>query len=334
MTSSRGDERLLFRRLAVFADGCTSATATTVCGGGEFGEIAVLDLITRLVDRSLVVAEVVTTGTRYRLLETVRQYAAEQLAASADEERDIRDRHLMWCASLAPALAADLHTPQQDAALATFDRELANFRHALEWSVESQRPDVGLGIVAALGRFWMLRWKLQEAEDWYERLLPEAPTAPPEVRASALVELADVRWVHAEFDDARRLFVEGLVVFEQVGDPVGAANAIKGLGDVAAHLGDHSEAVARYEKAVDLYREAGASWGVRICTINLGYVAISRRGSRRRRPALRGRTSSQPQRQRPKWHRLLPLRAGDRRAGSAETSIERKSSIASLSLCT
>ena len=111
------DERLLFRRLAVFADGCTAAAATTVCGGGEFGEIAVLDLITRLVDRSLVVAEVVTSGTRYRLLETVRQYAAEQLAAFADEERDIRDRHLMWCASLAPALAADLHTPQQDAAL-------------------------------------------------------------------------------------------------------------------------------------------------------------------------------------------------------------------------
>jgi len=129
-------ERVLLRRLSVFAGGCTLEAAESVGAAQPISRADVLDLMTGLVDKSLVVAEDSGAGTRYRLFETIRQYAAQKLL-DAEEAADARDQHLAWCLELTKDAERGLHGPQRRSWLVRLDGDQDNLRSALAWSIGS-----------------------------------------------------------------------------------------------------------------------------------------------------------------------------------------------------
>jgi predicted ATPase/class 3 adenylate cyclase/DNA-binding CsgD family transcriptional regulator len=152
----RDDESVLFRRLSVFCGGFTLAAAEAVCAGDGLDSWEILDLLSSLVDKSLVQFEDDPDNTRYRVLETIRFYARQRLVDSG-ELASTRDRHLEWCLTTFETLAPRLLGPAMAEGLASCESEVDNLRSALDWAEERPRSDVLLRMGAALGMFWLLR---------------------------------------------------------------------------------------------------------------------------------------------------------------------------------
>jgi predicted ATPase len=163
-------ERVLLRRLSVFAGGWTLESAEAVCAGQGIESSEVLDLLTRLVDKSLVVPDDKATEPRYRMLETIRQYSREKLAA-ANEEEQTQDRHLAFFARQAEWWGPRFLGPDQVRCYAKADIELDNLRAALEHSLSPRRVGDGMRMGRALHRYWVTRIYWREANGWLKRLL-------------------------------------------------------------------------------------------------------------------------------------------------------------------
>ena len=155
-------ERTLLRRLSVFAGGWTLDAAEAVCSGNRIETVEVLDLLAQLVDRSLVAVDREDAEARYRLLDTVRQYAREKLQDSG-EETEVHGRHREWFLDLAERTEPELLGPEQGVWLARLEAEHDNLRAALTWSQqEEEGGEAGLRLAGALGRFWWMRGHLTE----------------------------------------------------------------------------------------------------------------------------------------------------------------------------
>jgi len=156
------DERVLFRRLTPFVGGFTLDAAEAVCGDESLDPYQVLDLLTRLVDKSLVAADPDRHEPRYRLLETIRQYASDRLG-EADEVEALRDRHLAWCVSLASAAGPELTGPGQSMWLARLEDELENLRAAVDWAAARHDGRALWSIAGDLPFFWVLHGHFADA---------------------------------------------------------------------------------------------------------------------------------------------------------------------------
>ena len=179
-------ERVVFRRLAVFAGGFTLGVAERICAAGGIEENDVLDLLTRLVDKSLVsVAERGGAEARYRLLETVRQYAWEKLGESGESE-GARWRHARYYLALAEEAEPELSGAQEGIWLERLEAEHGNLRAALGWSLEGGDAGVGLRLAGALGGFWYKRGHLSEGRWWLNRELAASGASSAIERAPAL----------------------------------------------------------------------------------------------------------------------------------------------------
>jgi hypothetical protein len=164
-------ERALFNRLSVFVGGWTLEAAEIVCAGEAVQRDEVVHLLTRLVDRSLVVAEERSGAMRYRLLETLRQYGAERLSHTG-EAMQLRDRHRDWCVALAELGERDIWRADQLACIQRLEREHDNLRAALGWTLTGAGdPEPGLRIAAAMVRFWDVHGDLREGTRWLTDLL-------------------------------------------------------------------------------------------------------------------------------------------------------------------
>jgi predicted ATPase len=223
-------ERALLRRLSIFAGGWALEAAEAVCTGEGLAADEVLDVLARLVDQSLVVAEELPGAAgaegevRYRLLETIRQYAAEKLAA-AGEEAGLAARHARYFTALAEEATPHLTRAEQLAWLARLDREGDNLRAVLGWCVgqgnagDSEAAELGLRLGGALRHFWFLRAQLREAQAWLHQLLilPTAATRTPH-RAMALGTAAFFTgMVEGGSATATALFEESLVLARETG---------------------------------------------------------------------------------------------------------------------
>lgn len=180
-------ERVLLRRLAIFAGGWALEAAEHVCSGVDIDGYAVLDLLATLVDKSLVTTEEHATETRYRLLETVRHYAMARLAEAGEHDHR-RNRHLTYYLAFAERrapqiLSAGPDNPIMDV-LAT---ELPNLRAALEWATATD-PSAGLRVMHALTLFWAFTGRYQEAEAAYARVLDAAGKTPTMLRGRVLAD--------------------------------------------------------------------------------------------------------------------------------------------------
>ena len=186
-------ERKVLQRLAVFAGGCTLAAAEAVCSDEVIGTGEVLDVLAHLVDKSLVVADRKEDGTRYRLLETIRQYASERLLESGEVDQ-VRERHCAYFVVWAEQAQMHLSGPSQLAWLGKYEAEHDNLRAALDWCRgDKGRAVAGLRLAAACALFWRLHAYLSEGIAHLVTALAEAGAqAPPAVRAWALSHLAKI----------------------------------------------------------------------------------------------------------------------------------------------
>jgi predicted ATPase/DNA-binding SARP family transcriptional activator len=223
-------EQSLFVRLGVFVGGWSLAAAEAVCAdAGPFAG-QVLDLLSRLIDRSLVfVQSGPAKVTRYCLLETVRDYARERLASRRDAQH-VYAQHARYYLTLAEQAAEELHGPQQEEWLDRLEQEHDNLRSALEWSCRRADAKATLRFSAALGVFWVRRGHLTEGWARLSDALALAQDAPAELRIPALFEAVEVARFLGHLDQTRRLLQESLTLARSVNDTAGVARALHRLG--------------------------------------------------------------------------------------------------------
>ncbi|HEX2312760.1 MAG TPA: BTAD domain-containing putative transcriptional regulator, partial [Thermomonospora sp.] len=279
-------ERAVLRRLAVHRDGCTLDAAEAVCAGDGVSPDEVLDLVTRLVDRSLVVMVDGPAGPRYRLLESVAAYAAERL--HEDDHAAVRDRHLRYYLDLAERAEPQLRGADQRAWLGRLDAEAANLRAALDEATRRAGGSAAVRLATALAWWWLLRGRLGEGRRALAEVLAVAPdAAEPQVLHNAFALLTGDRSAtgscpEAGIEDPERrgralwLFAHGLF---HAGDPraaeeVNARALVIASGDrwsVAAALalramcalvrGDLDGAERDGRRGAEVFRDLGDRWG-------------------------------------------------------------------------
>ncbi len=254
-------ERILLHRLSVFAGGFTLAAAEAVCSQGmRRGDIP--DLLGHLVDKSLVMAheESDLGETRYRLLETIRQYALEELLESG-EAMTIRDEHLNFYLKQAEEAESHLYGVESLSWFSRLDKELDNLRAAIEWSINTARADSALQILGSLVYFWFARGHY--SSEWYVRIQqvlarPESRAHTP-ARAKALNGFGYLYWadLDAEFIHRQREFEEALSIGKELGDWRNIAMALRNLGLLEYTRENYAKARLFLEQSLEIWRNKG-----------------------------------------------------------------------------
>jgi predicted ATPase/DNA-binding SARP family transcriptional activator len=239
-----GEERILLRRLAVFAGGFTLEAAEEVCAGGAIDRRGVVDLLARLVEKSLVVAE----GERFRLLDTVRQYAAERLEAAAERDT-VAVRHLDWCLAL-----AEEHDPLSAGprrSLHVLEREHDNLRAGLAWALRRD-PQAALRLATRLWRFWLDRGYFVEGKRWLQTTLAAAPEQTP-LRVEALLAGAGLLLRLGDPSGILRNVSDAVHTYRLLGDDRATAAALYQHAMLAQYVHD-TDAEALCAEALTLAR--------------------------------------------------------------------------------
>jgi len=279
-------EASLLRRLAVFAGGWTLHAVELVCGEGLAETDDVVLLLSALVDKSLVGAPAdgrdgrdgcEESGTRYRLLETVRQYARERLVESG-EAQAVEQRHAAAYLSLAERAAPELTGARQHEWLDLLEGDHDNLRAALAWARAGGEHELGLRLAAALWRFWDTRGYESEGRAWLDATL-SAP--PPDAagerwmtaRATALNGAGVMAQAQGEYARSIALHEQSLALWRELGHTQGMARSLNNLGVVAARMGHGARADELHGESVAIQRSVGDTWGLALSLNNWGVVA-------------------------------------------------------------
>jgi predicted ATPase/DNA-binding CsgD family transcriptional regulator len=253
-------EQTVLQRLSVFAGGWTLEAAEAVCPGGEVTPGEVVNLLSQLVDKSLVQARPTAGATRYRLLETIRQYAARGLA-EAGEERSWRDRQLDFFVDWADTAERGRAGPDHFAWLSPFDAEHDNLRSALTWSLESEHnAGRGLRLAGVMADFWLLHGYHSEGRLRLMAALAQVGSGKPEntvARARALRNAGNLAVLQSDYPAARALVRASLELCQPMGPAgqLGLARSLQGLGDVDMEEGNYTAALSVYLEALTIFQQ-------------------------------------------------------------------------------
>ena len=272
-------DRIIFRRVSVFAGGWTLDAAEAVCGDDD-DPLAAIDSLSSLVDKSLLLREELPDGdARFGMLGTIRELAAEHLESSGERDA-IRQRHAEYYLGIAeeaaPHLALDA---QQLEWIERLDAESANLQGVFEWSsaspIQPERAELGLRLSAALWHFWAVRSSAAEARsrvDTIVRLSEAAETLS--ARGKALFGAANLARELSDYDTTERLFSESLAIARRLGETRQVADALHSLGWLHVLRGNTGQARALLEESLRLFqRLADAPWKATMLT-RLGYVCF------------------------------------------------------------
>lgn len=249
------NERILLRRLSVFAGGWTLEAAEGVCAGEIIGEYDILDLLTQLVGKSLVIWHETQDEPRYQLLETIRQYAQSKLseAIELDEEARVHQRHAEFYTQFAEESKIQIYSPAQDVWLKRLVSEQDNLRAALEWTV-STKSDLALRIYNAMGDYWLWHNVFSEGILWGERIISAIPEAPVELRAYSLSWTAEFLIQLGRIDQAIQYAKSGLDLARECQDKALLASTLFLRGAIGVDTGDAQLANECFEEALPLAR--------------------------------------------------------------------------------
>jgi non-specific serine/threonine protein kinase len=236
------EEAQFFRALAVFVGGFTLDAAECVEGEG----LSAFDLLTALVDKSLIRRTEVAGRTRFQMLETIREFAQEQAATAGDLTR-VGARHAAWYRRLADEIRQSGQLSQARG-LQTLETELPNLRAAMTWFLGRGETESALHLTGQLAEFWLRHGHCTEGQAWLERALASGSDAPSAARAAALVGLALMHWPQNEFARAEEVLREAERVAQAAGDPGALAYARLHQGYVAYFQGDVETMTARAEE--------------------------------------------------------------------------------------
>jgi predicted ATPase/DNA-binding SARP family transcriptional activator/Tfp pilus assembly protein PilF len=300
---SEAEKRLLCR-LSVFAGGWTLAAVEAICADFGFeildfglqptsspGRSAadadsianpksqiqkeeVLDLLSSLVNKSLVIAQTQGETTRYYMLETVRQYARDRLS-EVGESTAMRARHRDRFLALAEEVESKLHGSEQAHWLGVMEEEYNNLRQALTFCLESpEEGEAGLRLGATLARFWRVHGHLSEGRQWLTAVLSHpGAQGTSKARADALHGAGTLAYMQGDYVAAHSQYEESLAIRRELGDRKGIAGSVNNLGLIAKEQGDYALARSRYEESLAIQRELGERSGIANSLTNLGNVA-------------------------------------------------------------
>ena len=272
-------EKRLLRRLSVFVGGWGIDAVGPVCAADDLPLGQILDVLTGLVDKSLVLFEVQDSnagppGGRYRLLELVRQYA-HQMLPPGEEPGWVRSRHRDYFLDLAERTAPRLTDTDQGALRVAMEAERANLIAALDWSqADPSGADAELRLVGALGKLWELRgWYSEGRRRLAEALAREVADRRTFARAEALRTAGVFAYHQGDNAEARGLLEEGLAVYRDLQNMEGVGWSLNDLADVASAGGDNVTAQELYEQSLAVFREVNHQNGIASLLHHLARVA-------------------------------------------------------------
>ncbi len=283
-------DQTLFARLGVFAHGWTVDAAGTVCNAeGDLGK-QVGHGLTSLLDKSLVQHLENEDEPRFVLLDTLREYAWEQLQLRGEATR-LRAQHALYYLNLAETIEPELATAEQQAWLERLEADHDNLRAALQYLVDTGDMEQALRLASTLGRFWWIRGHLGEGRQWLERVLQATTkhTATPTtivLRAKALYWVGILAIQQGAYQPAQTALAESLQLCKSHGDRPGIGLALNALGVLANRRGHTAEARERYEAALAIFRELHDQERIATLLNNLGFTFILEGQSERAKPLL------------------------------------------------
>jgi predicted ATPase len=273
-------EQQLFRRLAVFVGGFTLGAVQMVClpeaTDASLEQVdregATLEQLAQLLDKSLVQGQHGTSAEpRFMMLETIREYATEQLQASA-EEAAVQERHALYFLRLAEEAEPNLYGPERDRWLERLEPEDANLRAALAWSKARQdQVETGIRLAGALSWYWFLHDAVREGRMWLEEMLARIDDADRSVaRGRALLGGGMLAWAEDDFEAASLRAEEALSIVREAGDKQMTARAEAVLGLARMSQGSTAAARSLFEESHILFKDLGDTWGEAIMLYYLG----------------------------------------------------------------
>jgi non-specific serine/threonine protein kinase len=270
-------ERTLFRRLSVFSGGWTLDAGEAICAGDGVEEWEVLDLITHLVDKSLVEMDLdrgeKLGRARYRTLETIREYARDRLA-EAEEERAYRSRHHAYFLALAEEADTRLTGPEQGTWLRRLGAEHENLRAALSTDGATRDPRLALRLAGVLGRYWYMSARWSEGRQVYSALFSRLDAfAGTADEANALNWAGNLAKLQGDYVEAKNHLERSLEIRRDLNDPIGVAASLNNLGAVAKDQGDFARARELHGESLAIRRRVGDRDAISVSLHNLGLVA-------------------------------------------------------------
>lgn len=266
------EEQTLFVTLAAFSGGFDLAAAEAVAGS-ESAAVDTRSLLQRLVTKSLVMTDPSGRGhTRYQMLETIREYALEELHDRGD--RDVRQRHADYFVEWAETTANGLRTGDLHASLDRMADELANIRLALDWTI-AQSPEKALRLAAAFGQYASIHGLYLEGVGWLDRALDNR-TSPTLARAIAFRTRSRLHRKRGDFKSAQRDATEAVRIARDLGDDRQVAAALTILGIVASSNSHFLKAERLHRQALDLARKTGQQSLVAMGLNNLALLSVAR----------------------------------------------------------
>jgi predicted ATPase/transcriptional regulator with XRE-family HTH domain len=271
---SQGEQRL-FARLGAFVGGFTLSAAQAVCNARSDLPFAVLHGLAALTDKSLLKREEVLGESRYTMLETIREYAAESLKGSQEAE-ETRRLHAEYHLLVAEEAALHIHSPEQATWLARLELDLDNMQAAIAWSLESDHIEMSAQIADSLHHFWLARGHTHEGLRWMEDILSRADkiSIPRGLLIKLLIGAGNLAWNRSEFVRAQQWIEESLKLAREEANAKSIASSLNMLGILRYYLGDRGGAKAFYKEALLLRRELGDRDGVAATLNNLGGLAV------------------------------------------------------------
>lgn len=270
-------ERRVFQRFSIFAGGASLDGAEAVCRCEWVQSEDVLNVLSHLVDKSLVVADHSSNQTRYRLLETIRQYARQKLAEQGEED-ECRDCHLVYFMQWAETTALILGGKDQLVGLKRFETEHDNLRTALEWSrVNEKKAAEGLRLAAACGPFWSSHGYFSEGRrHLFAALSPRQVKDRSRTHAHALSNSAYLAYLQADYPAGQPLIEEALVIWRELGQENRAelARTIEIFGGFRMEVGDYESAQRLFQESLEIYTQLNQKDRIGAALRDLGWSAM------------------------------------------------------------
>jgi tetratricopeptide (TPR) repeat protein len=287
------DEQALFARLGVFVGGWTLEAATAVMSSKfrviseeadqlntQNSELKTLEGLASLVDKSIVVRREQGPGLsqdesgelRFTMLETIREYALERLAAHGDED-ETRRKHMQYYLGLCEVVEPHLFNQDRRVWQRRLAQEQDNLRAALRWSLSgASERTFALRLANALGRFWFLQGHFSEGRAWFEAALSD-PAGPPPLRAQALTHLGGLLDALGNFQAALECFEASLAIFRAQDDRAGIARTLDQMSHVALLQGDYERATALAAESLVFFRQLDDRWHIALALERMGAAA-------------------------------------------------------------
>lgn len=269
-------ECTLLRRLSVFTSDWVLEAAEEICSGGEIEAWDILDLLTSLIDKSLVISKAHGRHERYSLLETIHKYSQERLLESGEADIYLQ-KHAEYFLKLARQSYGKMWGPEQVLWLALVDKEYDDLRSALNrFSQVSGNEENLLQMAGSLWRYWEIRGYFTEGRAWLETALGKNENAPDFLRANGLGGAGVLARQQGDYIRAKELHVQSLGLFRSLGNLLGTARQLNALGEIAHYQGDYAHSIQLHEESLSIKREIGDKEGISVSLRQLGVIARDR----------------------------------------------------------